>query len=99
MLIDVPPAAIGASTMQTREPSGSRPSRIGSFSSIVLPTYWAMLFAAASTAASSSNPVSTCSIRPARSTKTSRGPLTMTSVTVSSRKSGTMGPRKNSTPA
>ena len=75
----------------TREPSGSRASTSGSASSTRRPSGARMRSIACRRSASVSNATPASSIRPARSTNTEPGPLTMTSSTVGSRSSGSSG--------
>ena len=77
----------------TREPSGSRASTSGSASSTRRPSGARMRSIACRRSASVSNATPASSIRPARSTNTEPGPLTMTSSTVGSRSSGSSAPR------
>ncbi len=93
----VPLREHGGITAATRLPSGSRASKIGSLSLIRRPTNCAMFLTAACNACSSPKVAGTFSKIPLRSTNTSPGPLTSTSLTVSSCKYSTTGARNAST--
>ena len=75
----------------TREPSGSRASTSGSASSTRRPSGARMRSIACRSSASVVERDAGGSIRPARSTQTEPGPLTITSSTVGSRSSGSSG--------
>ncbi len=87
-----PSTASGGMMTLTREPSGSRASTSGSASSTRRPSGARMRSIACRRSASVSNATPASSIRPARSTKTEPGPLTITSSTVASRSSGSSAP-------
>ena len=76
----------------TRLPSGRRASTIGDASSIRRPTCETILSMIRSRWALSTNDASVRSRRPSRSTKIRSWSLTITSVTESSRSSGSSGP-------
>ncbi len=83
----------GGTIAWTRLPSGSRASAHGDDSSTRTPRGPTMRSIRCRTDSSPSNsPPGTLSSRPFRSTYTSSGPLTMTSVTSGSRNSGSIGP-------
>ena len=76
----------------TRDPSGRRASTIGLASSTRRPSGDRMRSMTCSRCAESANRAGAGSMRPHRSTNTASGPLTMTSVTSGSRRSGSSGP-------
>ena len=93
IVITGPTRDSGGMMALTREPSVSRASTIGLDSSMRRPIGEMILSMMRMTWSSFWKTTLVSSRRPLRSMYTWRGPLTMISVTVSSRRSGSMGPR------
>jgi hypothetical protein len=90
-----PSTASGGMIALTREPSGSRASTIGELSSMRRPTPLTMRSITRSRCWSSWNAAGTLSSLPRRSTNTCLCVLTRMSLTVLSRRSGSSGPKPN----
>jgi hypothetical protein len=93
MVTTGPSGASGGSTAWNRSPPGRRASTQGRDSSTRSPSGATTRCTRAATAAAEANRTADRSMAPARSTHTSAGPLTMTSVTSGSASSGASGPR------
>ena len=87
-----PSGASGGSTAWNRSPPGRRASTQGRDSSTRSPSGATTRWTRAATAAAEAKRTAARSMAPPRSTQTSAGPLTMTSVTVGSASSGASGP-------